>query len=202
MGIAVAYIGFEGPVPSFEKLRDVVSERLGTPVDLTETQPGFWVGMMVPANRLRGFSIERHGHALAPEWPCTTPEDELLLRVLAELGGTLALVHSPAPRRARNWFSFSGPVPTPEQVEERLSLVTRRVPSMRAYEFPNGYELRAPLLVPDADVVTLYVEPYGFYLTAAAREPGHGNFIWDVADALKSLGGTELDPDSIDPVGP
>lgn len=197
MGIAVCCMGFKGPLPSFEELRDVLSERLGTLVDLVETTPGFWVGMMVPTNRLRGFSIERHGHALVPEWPCTTPEDELLLRVLAELGGTMDLVHSPSPSRARNRFSFSGPVPTPEQVEERLSRVTKRVPIMRAYEFPSGYELHAPLLVPETGAVTLFVEPYGLRLMAAAGD-GDGGLIWEVAAALESLGGTSLDLDSID----
>ena len=199
MGIAVGCIAFEGPAPTFETLRDVLAERLKTPIDLIETPPGFWVGMMVSEGRLRGFSIERHADALAPEWPCTTPEDELLLRVLTELGGTLELVHSPAPGRVRNRFHFSGAVPTPEQVERGLTQATGRVPSKQAFECPLGHELHAPMLVGGPDAVVLEVTSFGIRLIGGA---GNGPLLWEASEALISLGGRELDLGSMNPFAP
>jgi hypothetical protein len=189
MGIAVTFVGFEGAVPSFEALRDTLSERLGTPVDLIETPPGFWVGMAVSRSSTRGFSITRRERALEPVWACRSPEDELLLCVLAELGGVLELVHSPSPREVRNRFSFEGAVPTPEQVEAGLRRVTGIAPSSPPYEVPMSHELRAPMLGRRSGTVSLSVKPHGIRLRAGVG----ATLIWDAKAALVSLGGRELD---------
>jgi hypothetical protein len=197
MGYAVSRIGFDGAVPSFETLRDTLAERLGTPIDLVETPPGFWVGMARRNGGLRGFSVLRRGNALEPEWECNTPDDELLLRILTELGGTLEVVNSPAPLEVRNRLTYTGAVPTPEQVEARLAQETGILPTSereRAYEFPACHELYAWMLEPRLVSVTLSLEPYGVHLSSMGGLP---SIIWEAADALVALGGRRLDDDDL-----
>ncbi|WP_174465558.1 hypothetical protein [Myxococcus sp. CA039A] len=172
----------------------MLAERLGTPIDLLETPPGFWVGMGLSRGRLRGFSILRLEHALEPEWDFETPADELLLQVLAELGGRRELVNSPAPRRVRNRFYFAGALPTPAQVEARLTLATGIASSKPAYEFPMDHVLCAPMLGSEYGVVSLSVEPYGICLTTGPD----GALFTEACSALESLGGRELE----DALGP
>ncbi|MCY0995832.1 hypothetical protein OWM54_01635 [Myxococcus sp. MISCRS1] len=195
MGYCIYHVAFEGPAPSFETLRDLVAARLGTPVDLIETPPGFWVGMGKPNGGLSGFSLLRHEGALEPEWDSESPDDALLFRILEEFGGRRALVNSPAPRRVRWRFYFTGTPPTPEQVEARFEEVTgivpERRPSERAYEFPVSHSLEAPMLLGPGHGVSLFLKSYGISLTTGFDL----TLLTEVLAVLESLGGRQLDHD-------
>ncbi|NMO13640.1 hypothetical protein HPC49_31170 [Pyxidicoccus fallax] len=195
MGYAEGHVGFEGPVPSIELVRDRLAERLASPVDIIETPPGFWVWAMTFDGLTRRFSIFRCEQALET-WPeSDSPANRLLLRILTEFGGVLGLVNSPAPWEARFRFHFAGALPTPEQIEARLSRATGTPSPTPPHEFPITHELWAPMLHPKVEYsVTLWPEPHGIRLVMVG---GGITLLREATAVLVSLGGRRLDDDEV-----
>jgi hypothetical protein len=184
MGISRQVVDFDGGPPPPEVLRDKLTERLGSPVELVVYPAGFTVGVGLGAGASVHFSVTPHGQTFELEGRRCRPQYDLVVRILTGLGGQAEPLSPPEARVFRHRFTFAGAPPTPEQLHARIQQETGLATSPPS-PFPLSHELRAPALKPRTASVRLHYDARRVRLDASVGR----SLIWDATEVLVALGG-------------